>query len=82
MEKKKKKVVQLFARITESFLHNALPAFTIPGIFYYKKEPLNNVSSYEKECQRFNKGCCQYDLIKKEMTGLFDCSRKLNDSKR
>ena len=49
--KKEKKVVQLFAQITESFLRNALPAFTIFGFLYYKKEPLNNVSFYQKDAK-------------------------------
>ena len=58
MEKKKKKekqVVQLFARIMQSFLCNAFPAFQI----YFQqslgfstiKKSLNNVSSYQKDAK-------------------------------
>ena len=84
MEKKKKQVVQLFARIAQSFLRNAFPAFKIyfqqSLAFSTIKKSLNNVSSYQK-CQGFNKGCCQCNLIKTEMTGSFVCSRKLKGSK-
>ena len=55
MEKKKKQVVQLFARITQFFLRNAFPAFKI----YFQqslgfstiKKSLNNVSSYQKDAK-------------------------------
>ena len=55
MEKKKKKVVQLFPRITQSFLCNGFPAFKI----YFQqsfgfstiKKSLNNVSSYQKDAK-------------------------------
>ena len=71
--KKRKKVVHLFVWITQSFLCNAFPVF---------KTYFLQCFIFSKECQDFNKGCCQYDLIKREMAGLFVCSRKLSDSKR
>ena len=54
-KKKKKKVVQLFARIIQSFLRNAFLAFNI----YFQqslgfstiKKSLNNVSSYQKDAK-------------------------------
>ena len=55
MEKKKKQVMQLFARITQFFLRNAFPAFKI----YFQqslgfstiKKSLNNVSSSQKDAK-------------------------------
>ena len=47
-KKKKKKVVQLFARIIQSFLRNAFPAFNIYSTI---KKSLNNVSSYQKDAK-------------------------------
>ena len=55
MEKKKKQVVQLFARIAQSFLRNAFPAFKIyfqqSLAFSTIKKSLNNVSSYQKDAK-------------------------------
>ena len=53
--KKKKKLVQLFARIIQSFLRNAFAAFNISfqqslGFSTIKKS-LNNVSSYQKDAK-------------------------------
>ena len=55
MEKKKKKVVQLFARIIQSFFRNAFLVFNM----YFQqslgfstiKKSLNNVSSYQKNAK-------------------------------
>ena len=54
-KKRKKKVVQLFARIIHSFLGNAFPEFNI----YFQqslgfstiKKSLNKVSSYQKDAK-------------------------------
>ena len=82
--KKEKKVVQLFARITQSFLRNAFPAFKIylqQSLGFFTIKVFKQRFILSKGCQGFNKGCCQYNLIKREMAGLFVRSRKLKDSK-
>ena len=53
-----------------------------PLVFLLQKRVFKERFILSKGCQGFNKGCCQYNLIKREMTGLFVCSRKMYDSKR